>query len=223
MDSGLTKTAIDEYLQCGLDDDRCTSFRNADELWVLFENLDFGFGSQSWTSFEIESSTLRTRNVLQCIQLLLGHLPFGEHTVYGPMRIFDTSGRRIYNEIYTGDWWWDTQDKVLEGGTIVLLLFGSDKTHLTNFSGDKAAWPLYMTLGNIKKEIRRQSSKRAWVLVALLPVLPKDPGSGEIHTTWYTAINKVLEPIKDVDLDGPGYSWDCADGKVCRCYPVVAA
>src|SRR5437588_1916312 len=139
------------------------------------------------------------------------------------MRIFDTSGRRIYNEIYTADWWWDTQDKVLERGTIVPLLFGSDKTHLTNFWEDKAAWPLYMTLGNIKKEIRRQSSKRAWVFVVLLPVLPKDPGSGEIHTTWHMAINKVLEPIKDVDLDGPGYSWDCADGKVRRCYPVVAA
>ena len=93
--------------------------------------------------------------------------------VYGPMRIFDTSGRRIYNEIYTADWWWETQNVIPEGGTVVPLLFGSDKTHLTNFSGDKAAWPLYMTLGNIKKEIRRQSSKRAWVLIALLPIPPK--------------------------------------------------
>ena len=223
MDLGLTKNTVDNYLQHALDDNRCTSFRNADELWVLFENLEFGFGSQSWTSFEIESGTLWTRNVLQCIQLLLGHLPFEEHTVYGPVRLFDTNGRRIYNEIYTADWWWDTQDKILEGGTVVPLLFGSDKTHLTNFSGDKAAWPLYMTLGNIKKEIRRQSSKRAWVLVALLPIPPKHPESGEIHTTWHTAIEKVLEPIKFVDLSGPGYSWNCCDGQVRRCYPVVAA
>jgi hypothetical protein len=223
MDSGLTKSAIDDYLQRGLDDNRCASFNSADELWTLFENLEFGFGSQSWTTFEIESGTLWTRNVLQCIQLLLGHLPFEEHTVYGPMKIFDTRGHRIYNEIHTADWWWDTQDRIPEGGTVVPLLFGSDKTHLTNFSGDKAAWPLYMTLGNIKKEIRRQSSKRAWVLVALLPVPPKHPDSGEIHETWHTAINKILEPIKDVDLEGPGYSWDCADGHVRRCYPIVAA
>jgi hypothetical protein len=139
------------------------------------------------------------------------------------MRIFDTNGRRIYNEIYTGDWWWDTQDRVPEGGTVIPLLFGSDKTHLTNFSGDKAAWPLYMTLGNIKKDIRRQSSKRAWVLVALLPVPPKHPESGKIHETWHTAIHKILEPIKGVNLEGPGYSWDCADGQVRRCYPIVAA
>ena len=125
--------------------------------------------------------------------------------VYGPMRIFDTSGRRIYNEIYTADWWWETQNVIPEGGTVVPLLFGSDKTHLKNLSGDKAAWPLYMTLGNIKKEIRRQSSKGVWVLVALLPIPPKLLESGEIHMTWHTAVNKVLEPVKDVGLNGSGY------------------
>ena len=72
MESGLTKIAIDDYLQHGLEDDRCTSFNSADELWALLENLEFGFGSQSWNSFEMESGTLWTRNVLQCIQLLLG-------------------------------------------------------------------------------------------------------------------------------------------------------
>ena len=157
------------------------------------------------------------------IQLLLGHLPFGEHTVYGPMKIFDSSGHRIYKEIFTGDWWWGAQDRLPEGGTVVPLLLGSDKTHLTNFSGDKAAWPLYMTLGNVKKEIRRRSSKRAWVLVALLPVPPKHPGSGEIHRTWHTAINKILEPIKDLELDGPGYYWDCAGDQVRRCYAIIIA
>ena len=223
MDSDLTKTAIDDYLQRGLDDDRCNSFNSADELWALFENLEFCFGSKSWTSFEIESSILWTPNVLQCVQLLLGHLPFEEHTVYGPVRVFDSHGHRIFNEIYTGDWWWDTQDRIPEGGTVIPLLFASNKKNLPNCSGDKAAWPLYMTLGNIKKEIRRQSSKRTWVLIALLPVPPKSPESGEIHATWHAAINKVLEPIKGIDLDGPGYPWDCADGQVRRCYPIIAA
>ena len=163
MDSDLTKTTIHDYLQRGLDDDRCTSYNSVDELCTLFENLEFGFGSQSQASFEIESGIMWTLNVLQCIQLLLGHLPFEERMVYGPVRIFDTYGRRIFNEIYTGDWWWDTQDRILEGGTVIPLLFSSDKTHLTNYSRDKAAWPLYMTLGNIEKEIKRQSLKHAWV------------------------------------------------------------
>ena len=116
MDSDLTKTTIDDYLQGGLDDDRCNSFNIADELLALFENLEFSFGSQSCTSFEIESGILWTRNVLQCVQLLLSHLPFEEHTVYGPVRVFDSHGRRIFNEIYTGNWWRDTQDRIPEGG-----------------------------------------------------------------------------------------------------------
>ena len=105
MDSGLTKTAINDYLQCGLDDNRCTSFNSTDELWTLFEKLEFRFETQSWTSFEIESSRLWTRNMLHYIQLFLRHLPFEEHTVYGPVGIFDSGGCRIYNEIYTPDWW----------------------------------------------------------------------------------------------------------------------
>ena len=64
---------------------------------------------------------------------------------------------------------------------------------------------------------------RAWVLVALLPVPPKNPESGEIHKTWHMAIRKVLKPIREVNLDGPEYAWDCADCQVHRCYPIVAA
>src|ERR1700709_1515694 len=40
MYSHLTKTSIDDYLQRGLDNDRCTSFHSADELWTLLENLE---------------------------------------------------------------------------------------------------------------------------------------------------------------------------------------
>jgi len=165
--SGLTKGSIDEYLQHGLDDDRCTSFQTADELWSLFERVEHGFGPRGWSAFPCGSGTLYTRNILHCIRLLLSHLPFADHMVFGPERLFDSTGRRVYNEIHTADWWWDTQDLVPRGGTVVPLLFASDETHLTNFSGDKAAWPVYMSISNISKDFRRQGSKRAWVLVAL--------------------------------------------------------
>ena len=38
-----------------------------------------------------------------------------------------------------------------------LILF-SDATHLTNFSGDKKAWPIYMTIGNLSAVARGTSS-----------------------------------------------------------------
>ena len=63
----------------------------------------------------------------------------------------------------------------------------------------------------------------ARILVALLPVPPKNPESNEIHRIWHTVISKVLNSIQEVDLDGPGYAWDCPNGQVHRCYSIVAA
>jgi len=79
----------------------------------------------------------------------LAHLPFQAHLDFEPVRLADFDSRRIYSEMNTGDWWWDTQDQLPAGATIVPVIFASDKTHLTNFSGDQHAWPLYRTIGNI--------------------------------------------------------------------------
>ncbi|KAG0125070.1 hypothetical protein HOY82DRAFT_493442, partial [Tuber indicum] len=122
---------------------------------------------------------------------------------------------RVYNEIHRADWWWETQDLVPRGGTLVPLLFTFDKTHLTNFSGDKAAWLVYMSIGKICKDLQRRRSKRAWVLVAFLPISPKNPKDGKIHS--------ILKPIAELDIAGPGYEFYCVDGQVCRYYPILAA
>jgi hypothetical protein len=73
----------------------------------------------------------------------------------------------------TGDWW-DTQNQLPAGVTIVPVICASDKTHLTNFSGDQHVWPLYHTIGNIRKDIRRTPKKRAWILVGLIPCPPNE-------------------------------------------------
>jgi len=68
-----------------------------------------------------------------------------------------------------GKWWWDTEDQHPTGTTIVPVICASDKTQLTNFSGDQHAWPLCLTIGNIQKEDRRTPKKRAWIVVGLIP------------------------------------------------------
>lgn len=45
----------------------------------------------------------------------------------------------------------------------------SDATQLTMFSGDVTAHGVYMSLGNIDKEVREDVSQGAWVLVAYIP------------------------------------------------------
>jgi len=40
---------------------------------------------------------------------LLRQRTFAKHLVYEPVREFDGEGNRVYTEMQTGDWWWQTQ------------------------------------------------------------------------------------------------------------------
>ena len=67
------------------------------------------------------------------------------------------------------------QDAVGEGETVGLVILGSDKTHLTRCFGDKEAYPVYMSCGNIKKSLRTKLSAQCWMLVALIPIVKFEP------------------------------------------------
>jgi hypothetical protein len=56
------------------------------------------------------------------------------------------ANHRIYSEMNSGDWWWETQEKLHNGATIVAVTFSSDKTHFTNCSGDKSISPVYQAI-----------------------------------------------------------------------------
>ena len=40
-----------------------------------------------------------------------------------------------------------------EGATIAPIILSSNKTNLSHFSSDKQAWSVYLSVGNISKEI----------------------------------------------------------------------
>jgi len=104
----------------------------------------------------------------------------------------------------------------------------SDQTHLTNFSGDKKAWPVYITLGNLPSGRRNSPTSRAVLLLALLPIPPKlsksskaDQHQRQINAdTLQDGFALIFAPLQDPASDG--VPIDCADGKVQRCFPILA-
>ena len=98
----------------------------------------------------------------------------------------------------------------------------SDQTHLTNFSGDKKAWPVYMTIGNILSRTRSSPVKMPILLLALLPVPPKFTGESACanEAQWQTNAD-VLALLQQVAQEGT--VMDCADGKTRLCFPILSA
>jgi hypothetical protein len=54
--------------------------------------------------------------------------------------------------------------------TVIPVILSLDKTHLTTFSGNQKAHPVYVTVGNLPKHIHCQPSKRGRILIGYLPV-----------------------------------------------------
>jgi hypothetical protein len=88
-------------------------------------------------------------------------------------------------------------------GTVVPIVVGSDGTQLTDFSGGKKAWPVYMTIGNIASAVRDKPSNCAIVLLALLPVGDIDP------TLIHEILLEIFGPISKGG--NTGMKMYCAD------------
>ncbi|KAF8577142.1 hypothetical protein K439DRAFT_1649158 [Ramaria rubella] len=111
----------------------------------------------------IEELEVFYRNPVECVCELLGNSAFCEALHYAPEKVFkdETCAECIYNEMWTTDWWHKIQAKLPPGVTIALIILASDKTCLSQFSGDKSAWPVYVTIGNIAKAMRCKASLHA--------------------------------------------------------------
>jgi Plavaka transposase len=112
------------------------------------------------------------------------------------------------------------------GATIAPVILSSDKTHLSIFSGDKQAWPVYLSIGNIAKDIRRKPSRHATILIGYLPVTKLEcfskrnrqfEGYHLFHKCMRAIIAPLIQPGKD------GVKMTCADRHQRVIFPILAA
>ncbi|KAG8794303.1 hypothetical protein FRC12_024964 [Ceratobasidium sp. 428] len=216
--SGQSQAWINEFLQLGLrlpvgdihepDDYILPMFHN---FYSLRQLMDLLPRSGEWKSYELDLGTvsddgepivLYTRDPIECIRQLARKPMFADRLVFAPQKESrDRSEQdRIYGEMWTCDWWWDTQRLLPQGATLIPVILASDKTNLTALSGSKQAYPVYITIGNIPADIRRQESSGASEVLAYLPV-SKLPGYSTLQRRvllrdlFHQSMTHVLEPL----------------------------
>lgn len=120
----------------------------------------------------------------------------------------------------------ETLESHQPGATVVPLIISSDKTQLTLFRG-KSAYPVYLTIGNIPKEIRRKPTRRAQILLAYIPTtklgdITNNAGRRRAMANLYhSCMRVILGPI--ITAGEIGIAMMSGDGVWRRCHPVLAS
>jgi hypothetical protein len=238
VDAGVSRNAIDRHFNEGgclneAEYSYNTGYLMYQRITEMEENLPQW--TQSTATIDGITRTFFHRDPVHCSRYLLSQRAFRDNMVYGPVRVTDSAGDRVYSEMNTGDWWWETQDNLPHGATIIPLVVSSDETMLTDHSGDQKAWPMYLSIGNIDSTVRSRPNMLAQVLLALLPVPPKlSHGSttkrqaeSQRNQKFLTAIiQAILEPLQafrnTAELQD-GALWPCSDGHLRHCWPILSS
>ncbi|KAF9064845.1 hypothetical protein BDP27DRAFT_1169415, partial [Rhodocollybia butyracea] len=180
-----------------------------------------------------EHFTVYHRDPVEAIKALWGDPAFAEHLVYKPGKLFrgaeQTENNCIYSEMWTTGFWNAVQHAIPVGGTVCPVIIASDKTNLTRFSGNKLAYPVYLTIGNLPKAVRRKPSARACVLIAYLSVdkpnkqgLTKKDLKLRTYEIFHRSMAHVLEPLKSAgNPKTGGIEMVGGDCNVRKVYPLL--
>ncbi|EKM48829.1 uncharacterized protein PHACADRAFT_70969, partial [Phanerochaete carnosa HHB-10118-sp] len=128
--------------------------------------------------------------------------------------------------MHTGRWWWAAQVPRTKGATIMPVIISSDKMQLTLFR-NKVAYPVYLTIGNLPKDIRSRPSQGGQILLAYLPVLKLEHIKNKAArrctqaNLFHLCMCRLLELLEDLGLGGLPMS--SGDGVMRRVHPIYAA
>ncbi|KZT55856.1 hypothetical protein CALCODRAFT_417254, partial [Calocera cornea HHB12733] len=119
------------------------------------------------------------------------------------------------------------QKQLPPGATLVPLILGSDKTLLTQHTGDRYGYPVYLSIGNLPKAVHRAPTQQAIVLLGYLPTnkfdnlgLSDERAKIARHRLFHQCVSHLLK-----ETIGPGREGMVlmsSDGVSRLCFPVLA-
>ncbi|KAI0088972.1 hypothetical protein BDY19DRAFT_1006916 [Irpex rosettiformis] len=218
----------------GLQDALDLSYKNSRELnRIIDHQLPSHRPRFQRAEIELEGSTFDVyyRDVIACIRALFTDKSFAPYLVFAPERHYsdERQENRLYHDMHTGKWWWTTQEKLdrrSPGATVIPVIIASDKTQITLFGG-KSMYPVYITIGNIPKQLRRKVSQQTQILLAYLPTTHLEHIINEaakrrmVLNILHTALREILRPLRKAGLDG--LNMTTGDGMTHRTHPILAA
>ncbi|KAJ8695792.1 hypothetical protein PTI98_005719 [Pleurotus ostreatus] len=177
-----------------------------------------------------EKFIIRYRNPIEVIKSLWADPSLSNDLVFAPCKVYSNMSRkeRVYSEMWTGNWWNTLQGKLAKGATIAPVIIATDKTHLTQFSGSKSAYPVYLTIGNIPKAIRRKPTRHACILLGYLSpdkINPDGLTKKELkcrgQRLFHDSMRHILSPL--IEAGTKGVKMTDGKGDVRRVFPILAS
>ncbi|KAJ3818484.1 hypothetical protein F5880DRAFT_1458363, partial [Lentinula raphanica] len=234
---GPSSTALSELLAIdGVAETLGLSYQNSNQLNDIIDKKLPSAGRPRFERQEVvvqgEAFEVYYRDILECTESLFGDAEFAEYLKFAPERHFenDHCDERLYHDMHTGKWWWSTQEKLDKfagrGRTVVPILLSTDKTQVTVFR-NKSVYPVYMSIGNIPKEIRRKPSSRAYVLLGYLPTtnlshIKSTPSRRRsVANLFHTCMRHIIKPLETAGASG--VIMASGDGVKRLCHPIFAA
>jgi hypothetical protein len=115
VDSGKVDSGkVDSGLQVSVKE----SLKSSYILHQKIDSMRDGIGPHSWNQ---QTTNLRwnkscpqpiefySRDIVSCAQWLLSQRAYKDQLVYAPEHQYMVEGYRLFNQMHTGDWWWEVQ------------------------------------------------------------------------------------------------------------------
>ena len=109
--SKVPKSMVADFFKDNLAPTSNISFKSGDMLRNL---LDAMIETPQWTRGEVDFPLQNgveffVRDIIACIRYLVSQPTFAAHMTWAPIRTKAHDGSRVYTELNTGEWWWETQ------------------------------------------------------------------------------------------------------------------